>query len=61
MKKEKSHICSLCYQNYQQQLEQRAMIFVLVIGRIIVLSKTVLTKLVNASDDSAASARERIS
>jgi hypothetical protein len=36
------------------------MIFALLIGRIIVLSETVLTSLLNASDDSAASARERI-
>jgi len=36
------------------------MIFALLIGRIIVLSKTVLTSLLNASDDSDASARERI-
>jgi hypothetical protein len=37
------------------------MIFFLVIGRMIVLSETVLRSLLNASDDSAASARERIS
>ena len=61
MKKEKSHICSLCHQNYQPQIEQWGMIFVLVIGRMTVLSETVLRSLLNASDDSAASARERIS